>query len=816
MNLNIKVSTEKLCAPIEVLRLNVRAYRALKRANVRTVGHIIGYGEDRIRQVNNIGPLQLQHIYDTVAKYLGIPSETLQRLASAGNQILDFVSQPDEKSKYEIKKTLTNVVLNLDSEASEQDAAPLVYLSDTPNRPNLVQAIVPLIQALLNAIGYAREYEILKRRYGLQGSEIYTLQEIGDYYGITRERVRQIEERAIASIGQALTEVFEAKKWGVPKSIVEEAESLFLILRSKEAILTETEAIDIIEERYQCKLTSDDVAVVRFVLSLAGLQALPKVTSETLGVPLAPAWIVPGKLDKTTLYRVINSVHKVLQTSLIPVSTFDLMIQVNRRCKKKVDVAYIKYASKACCEIESLNNDTYQLKFECLPSLADKAYRILHEANTPMHIRDIWREMNHRQVKAGLPADVLFRSIQQQLVSDRRLVPIGHSGQWSLANWKDVTNETLLTLMEEFFHLKQASATANEVYDYVHSKREGVRRSSILTYLYGQGSLFTRVSEKEYALAAWGMKPYKVPGKLGTENSEESIETELKAIFTENNTLLLPLSELVHELAKRTERANTTIYARLSKSPLIKLEAADPSHPRKKTARYLGENQQKPVNAKPTIRETIQREIENYLKRQPETKAVVTQLASFIMKKTGCKKPTFYSYLSEMESVRKAYENKKLVCFLNIESSSASSLEFPQIEAVTDEELKGNLRRAVRSLTIDNVDLGLFQLGKIFENELKGYLLEVKARGAFPVSNKDLERLTSMIDCLERNHVTTKKHHLTLLREQRNERAHGDMPDLAERQRLMQYAPFLGDLYIQYTVLLNKKRQELQKSASET
>ena len=42
-----------------------------------------------------------------------------------------------------------------------------------------------------------REVEVLSSYYGLNGYKSLTLEEIGDLYGLTRERVRQIKERAI-------------------------------------------------------------------------------------------------------------------------------------------------------------------------------------------------------------------------------------------------------------------------------------------------------------------------------------------------------------------------------------------------------------------------------------------------------------------------------------------------------------------------------------------------------------------------------------------------------------------------------------------
>ncbi len=48
-----------------------------------------------------------------------------------------------------------------------------------------------------------KERTVISRRIGLMG-EKETLQEIGDTYGITRERVRQIEDVGIKKIGRIM------------------------------------------------------------------------------------------------------------------------------------------------------------------------------------------------------------------------------------------------------------------------------------------------------------------------------------------------------------------------------------------------------------------------------------------------------------------------------------------------------------------------------------------------------------------------------------------------------------------------------------
>jgi RNA polymerase primary sigma factor len=51
-----------------------------------------------------------------------------------------------------------------------------------------------------------REKEILKLRYGLDGYEIHTLEEIGKNFKITRERVRQIEKKTLQKLRSRFSE----------------------------------------------------------------------------------------------------------------------------------------------------------------------------------------------------------------------------------------------------------------------------------------------------------------------------------------------------------------------------------------------------------------------------------------------------------------------------------------------------------------------------------------------------------------------------------------------------------------------------------
>jgi RNA polymerase primary sigma factor len=46
-----------------------------------------------------------------------------------------------------------------------------------------------------------REQEVLKMRFGLEDGYSLTLEEVGLYFNVTRERIRQIEAETLATLG---------------------------------------------------------------------------------------------------------------------------------------------------------------------------------------------------------------------------------------------------------------------------------------------------------------------------------------------------------------------------------------------------------------------------------------------------------------------------------------------------------------------------------------------------------------------------------------------------------------------------------------
>src|SRR5207247_960257 len=75
------------------------------------------------------------------------------------------------------------------------------HRDDDPLHDTHQQALKRRIESVLSELSH-REREILRLRYGLADGYAYTLEEVGQIFSVTRERVRQIEAKAVRKLQQ--------------------------------------------------------------------------------------------------------------------------------------------------------------------------------------------------------------------------------------------------------------------------------------------------------------------------------------------------------------------------------------------------------------------------------------------------------------------------------------------------------------------------------------------------------------------------------------------------------------------------------------
>lgn len=97
--------------------------------------------------------------------------------------------------------------VSFDAPISEgEDGTLLDVLEDRdgarPDKKLMIESLLKEIRRVM-AVLSSRDSEIVNCYYGLSGNQPLTLEEIGEKFGLTRERVRQIKERAIRRLRKA-------------------------------------------------------------------------------------------------------------------------------------------------------------------------------------------------------------------------------------------------------------------------------------------------------------------------------------------------------------------------------------------------------------------------------------------------------------------------------------------------------------------------------------------------------------------------------------------------------------------------------------
>lgn len=140
---------------------------------------------------------------------------TLHRIGKRANTLLQElgreathaeIAEGMDITEEEVAKTMSisQVHLSLDAPLTPgEDNRLLDYLPDTmhptPEDQTFEKAMIEAIAESLGGLK-EREAKILRLYFGIDGGEAMTLEEIGSQLGITRERVRQIKEKALSRL----------------------------------------------------------------------------------------------------------------------------------------------------------------------------------------------------------------------------------------------------------------------------------------------------------------------------------------------------------------------------------------------------------------------------------------------------------------------------------------------------------------------------------------------------------------------------------------------------------------------------------------
>lgn len=116
------------------------------------------------------------------------------------DELSEVLNIPKQKLEWMIK--VSWLPLSLESPINEdEEESELGNFVEDKETPTPVQSVYTKllsekIDEILEALPY-REARILRLRFGLENGRLYTLEEVGRKFGLTRERIRQIETKAL-------------------------------------------------------------------------------------------------------------------------------------------------------------------------------------------------------------------------------------------------------------------------------------------------------------------------------------------------------------------------------------------------------------------------------------------------------------------------------------------------------------------------------------------------------------------------------------------------------------------------------------------
>jgi len=148
------------------------------------------------------------HMVETINKFQQIERQLIQDLGREplAEEIAAEMGEPIEKIRQIIKISQDTVSLETSVGGEGEDDSTLGdFIEDvktvSPDKVAALQLLRDDVRAIIETLS-PREQKILEMRFGLNDGVAHTLEEVGLEFGVTRERIRQIESKALEKIQQ--------------------------------------------------------------------------------------------------------------------------------------------------------------------------------------------------------------------------------------------------------------------------------------------------------------------------------------------------------------------------------------------------------------------------------------------------------------------------------------------------------------------------------------------------------------------------------------------------------------------------------------
>jgi len=145
------------------------------------------------------------HMVETINRFQQIQRQLIQDLGREPlpEEISAEMGEPIDKVRHIMKISQDTVSLETSVGDDEEDSTLGDFIEDvktvTPDRVASLQLLKDHVKDIIKELT-PREQKILEMRFGLTDGVAHTLEEVGKEFGVTRERIRQIEAKALEKI----------------------------------------------------------------------------------------------------------------------------------------------------------------------------------------------------------------------------------------------------------------------------------------------------------------------------------------------------------------------------------------------------------------------------------------------------------------------------------------------------------------------------------------------------------------------------------------------------------------------------------------
>jgi len=266
-----------------------------------------------------------------------------------------------------------------------------------------------LVNNALKNISNQRTRDILFLRFGLKDGQRKTLEAIGQKYGITRERVRQVEEAAFSDLKKPEIVAFLNPAFrSIDNSFKQEGKVVW-------------------EERLLSSLTKvdhphSDRGALYFILTLG--QPYQRFVESDKFHPLWSNSRNALNQAEKTVNQLVNRLEDVDK----PVSQNRLLKEVS--LSKKAVLSYLDATKQ-------INQNSFgQFGLIKWPEISprgakDKAYIVIKEHGKPLHFREVADLINEANLGTNLAQ---AQTVHNELIKDGRFILVGR-GTYALKEW---------------------------------------------------------------------------------------------------------------------------------------------------------------------------------------------------------------------------------------------------------------------------------------------------------------------------------------------------------------------------------------------